>query len=119
LKEWTTPAFRNTPSTTNLEGEEIVDAPGKDGKASLQEQVKLSNPWRKMMMMMMMMMMMIEFIDLTYCNVSTLLDSQLENFFHTFFFSNAISPNCFKGHQVTQNKTVYGHIKILIHNQPN
>jgi hypothetical protein len=28
LKEWTTPDRRNTPSTTNLEGEEIVDAPG-------------------------------------------------------------------------------------------
>jgi hypothetical protein len=32
LKEWTTPDFRNTPSTTNLEEEEIVDAQGKDGK---------------------------------------------------------------------------------------
>jgi hypothetical protein len=28
------------PSTTNLEGEEIVDAPGKDGNASMLEQVK-------------------------------------------------------------------------------
>jgi hypothetical protein len=55
LKEWTTPDSCNTPSTTNLEGEEIVDAPGKDGNASMPEQVKLSNPWRKMMMMMMMM----------------------------------------------------------------
>jgi hypothetical protein len=53
LKEWTTPDFRNTPSTTNLEEEEIVDAPGKDGSASIPEQVKRSNPWRKMMMMMM------------------------------------------------------------------
>jgi len=31
LKEWTTPDSRNTPSTTNLEEEEIVDAPGNDG----------------------------------------------------------------------------------------
>jgi hypothetical protein len=40
------------PSNTNLEGEEIVDAPGKDGNASMPEQVKRPNPWRKMMMMM-------------------------------------------------------------------
>jgi hypothetical protein len=52
LKEWTTPDFRNAPSTTNLEEEEIVDAPGKDGYASMPEQVKRPNPWRKMMMMM-------------------------------------------------------------------
>jgi hypothetical protein len=56
LKEWTTPDFRNIPSTTNLEEEEIVDAPRKDGNASMPEQVKRPNPWRKMMMMMMMMM---------------------------------------------------------------
>ena len=36
-------------------GEEIVDAPGKDGNASIPEQVKRPNAWRKMMMMMMMM----------------------------------------------------------------
>ena len=53
MKEWTTPEFRNTPSTTNLEEEEIVDAPGNDGNASMPEQVKRPNPWRKMMMMMM------------------------------------------------------------------
>jgi hypothetical protein len=41
------------PSTTNLEGEEIVDAPGKDGKALMPEQVKRPNPWRMMMMIMM------------------------------------------------------------------
>jgi len=29
LTEWTTPDFRNTPSTTDLEEEEIVDAPRK------------------------------------------------------------------------------------------
>jgi hypothetical protein len=40
LKEWTAPNFRNTPSTTNLEGEEIVDAPGKGGNASIPEQSK-------------------------------------------------------------------------------
>jgi hypothetical protein len=47
LKEWTTPDIRNTPSTTNLEEEEIVDAPGNDGNASMPEEVKRSNPWRK------------------------------------------------------------------------
>jgi hypothetical protein len=52
LKEWTTPDSRNTPSTTNLEGEEIVDAPGNDGNASMPEQVKRPNPWMMMMMMM-------------------------------------------------------------------
>jgi len=45
---------RNTPSTTNLEEEEIVDAPGNDGNASMPEQVKRPNPWRKVMMMMIM-----------------------------------------------------------------
>jgi len=54
LKEWTTPDFRNTPSPTNLEEEEIADAPGNDGNASMPEEVKRSNPWRKMMMTMMM-----------------------------------------------------------------
>jgi len=51
LKEWTTPDSRNTPSTTNLEEEEIVDAPGNDGNASMSEQFKRPNPRRKMMMM--------------------------------------------------------------------
>jgi hypothetical protein len=50
LKEWTTPYSRNTPSTTNLEEEEFVDAPGNDGNASMLGQVKRPNPWRKMMM---------------------------------------------------------------------
>jgi hypothetical protein len=50
LKDWITPDFWNTPSTTNLEEEEIVDAPGNDGNASMPEQVKRPNPWRKMMM---------------------------------------------------------------------
>jgi hypothetical protein len=39
LKEWTTPDFRNMLSATNLEEEEIVDAPGNDGDASMPEQV--------------------------------------------------------------------------------
>jgi len=51
LKERTTPDCRNTPSTTNLEEEEIVDAPGNDGNASMPEQIKRPNPSRKMMMM--------------------------------------------------------------------
>jgi hypothetical protein len=57
LKEWTTPDSQNTPSTTNLEEEEIVDASGNDDNASMPEQVKRPNPWRNMMMIMMMMMM--------------------------------------------------------------
>jgi len=40
LKEWITTDSRNMPSTTNPEDEEIVDAPGKDGNASMLEQVK-------------------------------------------------------------------------------
>jgi hypothetical protein len=36
--------------TTNLEEEEIVDVLGNDGNASMPEQVKRPNPWRKMMM---------------------------------------------------------------------
>jgi hypothetical protein len=45
-------------SATNLEEEEIVDAPVKDGNASMPEQAKRPNPWmkkkkkKKMMMMM-------------------------------------------------------------------
>jgi len=45
------PDYRNTPSTTNLEEEEILDAPGKDGNASMPEQVKRPNPWRRRRMM--------------------------------------------------------------------
>jgi len=55
-KERTTPDSRNTPSTTNPEEEGIADAPGNVGNASIPEQVKRPNPWRKMMMMMIMMM---------------------------------------------------------------
>jgi hypothetical protein len=47
LKEWTTPDNRNTPSTTNLEDEEIVDAPENDGTASMPERVKRPKPWKK------------------------------------------------------------------------
>jgi hypothetical protein len=54
LKEWKTPDFRNTQSTTNLEEEEIVDALGKDGNESMAEQVNRTNPRRKMMMMIIM-----------------------------------------------------------------
>ena len=55
MKEWTTPDSRNTPSTTDLEEEEIVDASGNVGNASMPEQVKRPNPVRKVMMMMMIM----------------------------------------------------------------
>jgi hypothetical protein len=53
LKEWITLDSRNTPSTTNLEEEEIVDASGNYDIASMAERIKRPNPWRKMMMMMM------------------------------------------------------------------
>jgi hypothetical protein len=56
LERMATSDFRNTPSATNLEEEEIVDAPGNNGNASMPEQFQRPNPWRKMMMMMMMMM---------------------------------------------------------------
>jgi hypothetical protein len=52
LKEWTTPDLRNTPSPTNFEAEELVDAIGNDGNASMPEQFNGLNPWRQMMMMM-------------------------------------------------------------------
>ena len=51
LKEWTTPDFRNTPSTTDLVEEDIVDALGNDDNASMPELVTRPKPWRKMMMM--------------------------------------------------------------------
>jgi hypothetical protein len=51
LKEWTTPDLRNTLSTTNLEKEEVVDALGNYGNASMPEQVNRPNPWRRMIMM--------------------------------------------------------------------
>ena len=49
MKEWTPPDSRNTPSTTNLEEEEIVDVLGNDGNTSVPEKVKRTNLWRKMM----------------------------------------------------------------------
>jgi hypothetical protein len=59
LKEWTTPDSRNPASTTNLQEEEIVDAPGNDGNASMPERVKRPNPWRKKKKKMMRMMMLL------------------------------------------------------------
>ena len=53
MREWTTPDCRNTPSTTNFEEDEIVDDQGNDDNASMPEQVKRPNLWRKMIMMMM------------------------------------------------------------------
>ena len=50
LKEWITTESRKAPSTTNPEDEEIVDAPGNDGNASMPDHVTRPNPWRKMMM---------------------------------------------------------------------
>jgi len=47
LRELKTPDCRNTPSTTKPVDEETVDAPGKDGNASMPEQVKRPNPWRR------------------------------------------------------------------------
>jgi hypothetical protein len=38
------------PSTTNLQGEEIVDAPGNDSNTSMPEQVKRPNSWKKVVM---------------------------------------------------------------------
>jgi hypothetical protein len=40
-------------SLASLEGKEIVDGPGNNGNASMPEQVRRPNPWRKTMMMMM------------------------------------------------------------------
>jgi len=76
LKEWTTPDSRNTPSTTNLEEEKTADTLENDGNASMPEQVKRANPWKKkkkkrkkkkkkkkkMMMMIMMMICRTEFM---------------------------------------------------------
>jgi hypothetical protein len=40
LKEWITLDSQNTPSSTNLKEEEMVDAPGNDGNVLMLEQVK-------------------------------------------------------------------------------
>jgi hypothetical protein len=37
-------------SWVRLEGEEIVDAPGKNDNASMSEQVQRPNPWSKMIL---------------------------------------------------------------------
>jgi hypothetical protein len=42
---------KRAPQLQNLEEEEIVDALGNDGNASMPEQINRPNPWRKMMMM--------------------------------------------------------------------
>ena len=74
MKEWTTPDCRNTPSTTNLEEEEIVDAPGNDGNKSMPEQVKRPNAWRKKKKKKMMMMkMMLVRVQLTVEDCSEVL----------------------------------------------
>ena len=73
MKEWTTPDFRNTPLTTNLEEEEIVDAPGNDGNVLMPEQVKRPNPWRrkrKMMLVVVVVMMMMMMMKNTQNNKS-------------------------------------------------
>ena len=57
MREWITTACRNTPSTTNPEDEEIVDAAGNDGNASMPEQFKRPNLWTKIIMMLMIMTM--------------------------------------------------------------
>ena len=57
------------PSTTNLEEEEVVDAPGNDGNASMPKHVKRSNPRRKMMMMMMMITKITDFMKICVVGV--------------------------------------------------
>jgi len=59
-EEWTTPDFRNMPSATNLEEEEIVDALGNDDSTSIPGQFSRPNPWRKLMMMIIMMFLCME-----------------------------------------------------------
>jgi len=59
------------PSTTNLEEEEIVDAPGNDSNASMPEQVKLPNPWTKMMMMMIMIILILKNVSFTFTSRSS------------------------------------------------
>ena len=100
MKEWRTPNFRNTPSTTNLEEEEIVDGLGNDGKASMPEQVKRPNPWRKMMMMIMMMI-----NTFTYIIGNSFANFGL--FFHKFYF--IINTSC-----LSVRETLYpGRVKLF------
>jgi hypothetical protein len=53
LNKWTTSESRNKPSNINVEEEVIGEDLRNDGNASMPEQVKRPNPWKKMMMMMM------------------------------------------------------------------
>ena len=77
MKEWTTPDPLNTPSTANLEEEEIVGALGNDGNASMPEQVKRPNPWRRKMMMMMIKAIFPAFYNTTFMDLTRLSDSSL------------------------------------------
>jgi hypothetical protein len=54
--------FSDTPRT-NLEEEEMVGAPGNDGNASMPEEFKRRNAWRKKKKMIMMMMMMMIYLN--------------------------------------------------------
>jgi len=98
LKEWTTPDCRNTPSTTNREEEEIVDAPGNDGNASMPEQVKRPNPWRKMII---------------YFDNCSWVDTRWQ-YYSTHLHTNNTENTTMK--QNTQNRT---YITIRIHNYTN
>ena len=53
MNKWTTSESRNKPSNINVEEEVIGEDLRNDGNASMPEQVKRPNPWKKMMMMMM------------------------------------------------------------------
>jgi hypothetical protein len=80
-----TTRLRNTPSTTNLEEEEIVDAPGNGGNASMPEQVKRpitrgkkkkKKKKKKKMMMMMMIVVVVVVVNVmiklyykSYCSI--------------------------------------------------
>ena len=60
------------PSTTNLEEVEILDDLGKDGNASMPEQVNQPKPWGKMMMIKLYVHMYFNVIDL--CMILQLID---------------------------------------------
>ena len=67
------------PSTTNIEEDEIVDALGSDGNASMPEQVNRPNPRRKMMMMMI--------CDISYVGQVTLQLNESGKYFKTIKYS--------------------------------
>jgi t-SNARE complex subunit (syntaxin) len=73
LKARTTPDCRNTASTANREEEEIVDDPVDDGNASMPEQVKRPNPWKKKKMMMIIIIIII-IIIMTMMKINITLD---------------------------------------------